>query len=165
MKNKHQRFGPLMYIEQRSERISRPAMQHTYSSLYKKPSQEVTPSDSKQKGSSQRKRKRSVRRQIHAEPTTMGEEKVEVEEGETEIKAGGTDTPFAELSIEEKVIYCTSTSNYIPNIQCMIQTKERTVVGTIANFEDGIVHIRPQRSRAFVEIPIEDLISIRMTGF
>src|SRR5699024_2936630 len=165
MKNEHQEFEPLMYIEQRNERVSRPFMQQTYSSLEKESSQEEIRSEDKQKRTSKKKRKRSVHRHMHVEPIPELDDSVEIEETESDIKEAEEEQSFAELSIEEKVKYCTSTSSYIPKILCMIKTKEQAIVGTIANYEEGIVRIRTQKSRMNVETPIEDILSIRMTGF
>lgn len=164
MKNEHQKYEPLMYIDQRNDRVAdEPFMQKTYSSLQRETSQEVGPNESKNSNLPQRKRRHSVQRHMYTESIPTGEELGE----EVDVKSNvvGEEQAFAELSLEEKVKYCTSTSTHIPKILCLIKTKERTIVGTIANFTKGIVHIRPQRSRTCVEVPIEDMISVRMTGF
>lgn len=177
MDKRHQALEPLMFIDQPTETTPQSTMQQTYSSLHEKaPPHNQRESVDQTRDTKKRYPRRYNRNITYMQDIVEGEESTiedvrsdqanEVEAKKTEETSEKEDEQtFTDLSLEEKVIYCTSTSSYIPNITCVMKTEKQTVVGIIGKYEEGIVHILPQRSRVFTEIPLEEIISIRMAGF
>lgn len=158
MGKKDRAFQPLMFIDQPVETNPHSTMQQRYSTLHDQKQTHV------QNSAETARKPKSRRRTINKTYKTdeyMDEEETSNDEGIDKIE----DQPFAELTLEEKILYCISRPSYLPKIMCMIKTENETIVGIIGKYEDGTVHIRPQKTRKIIEIPVGEIISIRMVGF
>lgn len=166
MNERNQALEPLMFIEQPTERIPQSSMQQTYSSLHDQlPTYDQQTNVEKTSNTKNKKRRGFNRNYMNTLDIVEEIQSVEEPVNTEELNEKEEEQTFSDLTLEEKVIYCTSTSSYIPKIMCVIKTEKQTVVGIIGKYEEGIVHIKPQKSRVFTEIPLEEIISIRMIGF
>lgn len=157
-------FKPLMFIDQPTETNPPSSMQQTYSSAHNHTNTHVQKDIKSEKNKPIKKRRRRPNRFYMIDEyndVEDAQEDVNIKEESDKIE----DKTFAELTIEEKVFYCTTRPSYLPRIMCMIKTEKETVVGIIGKYEEGIVHIRPQRSRKIIELPVEAIKNIRMVGF
>ncbi|KPH74394.1 MULTISPECIES: CotO family spore coat protein [Bacillaceae] len=70
---------------------------------------------------------------------------------------------FKDMSIRERVEYFANTSEYAPKMRCEIKTRQRTVRGIIVSFENEEVLF--QSGKRMLQIPFDDIRSIRLLGF
>lgn len=159
MRKKNTALEPLMYIEQPTEHIPHSTMQQTYSSLY----DHIPTASEKSLIPSAKDQFKSK----DSDPSEGSEQKDSKKAQGSEKKKNHSKEKqhFADLTIEEKIHYCTSTSSYIPKIMCVIKTDTKATIGIIEKYEEGIIYIKPRKSHVRLEIPLEEIINIRMVGF
>ena len=72
---------------------------------------------------------------------------------------------FDEMTLEEKIDYLRSPSEYLPKMSCKIEVKDRTYRGKILTREDRqIVLVEHSTNRRHL-IELDDIIEINLIGF
>ncbi len=175
MNRRDQALEPLMFIEQQTDKVPESTMQQTYSSMHEQSSTRKQQDTDVHNTTDWKSQRRFIRNIVHehdigeeVHPATEDEEEegpLEKDVEEDEMDEQMKNQTFSDLTIEQKVLYCTSTSSYVPKIICIVKTEKQTIVGAIDKYEDGTVQIKPQRSRVYTKVPIEEIKSIRLAGF
>ncbi|AIF45223.1 CotO family spore coat protein [Virgibacillus sp. SK37] len=88
---------------------------------------------------------------------------------ETEIKETDQSvrekTKFKDMTIEEKINYLVNSPVHAPDLRCEVRTEKRNYRGVIKDSKDDIVLMRVGKRNSDTEIPITDILAIRMIGF
>lgn len=169
MRERETAHRPLMFIHQPEEHLPKTMMQYAYSSLRDQVTHTHTHTEHEEEHldpsptTQQTKDKLENVSAATDEQTKTDSIKEEVVHDTKEKKQ--KEKKFADLTIEEKVQYCISTSPHIPHIMCSIKTETTTTVGVIRSFEEGIIHVTSKNNRTPKKIRVEEITHIRMVGF
>lgn len=74
-------------------------------------------------------------------------------------------TKFKDMSIEEKIQYLVNSPVHAPDLRCEVKTEKRNYRGVIKDSKDEVVIMRVGKRTNDTEIPINDILAIRMIGF
>lgn len=154
MGNKRLAKTPLLYIQQPTISTPIAPMQHNY--YTPKHNHEVS-----NHKSTKNKRTIPLKRNRSANPQDTYEEALEEEPSEED--AG--ESKFKDMTIKQKVYYFINRSEHAPSIRCQVKTNEKKFHGVITGFENDHVFIRVGRRSSSSEIPLSDIIDIRIIGF
>ncbi|MEC5423585.1 CotO family spore coat protein [Virgibacillus sp. C22-A2] len=72
---------------------------------------------------------------------------------------------FKDMTLEEKITYFVSTSDYAPKMKCIVKTDKKTYRGIITGTKDNDVTMRVGNRSSNMLIPIADIIEIKLLGF
>ncbi len=153
MREREKAHRPLMFIHQPTEHLPQTMMQYVYSSL-----RDETPYPKIES------EEQSSATKVQTKDDTENDS-TQIDQSDKRVEKQWKEKRFADLTIQEKIDYCISTSPHIPNIICAIKTKTTTTVGMIRSSEGGIVHVTSKNNRVTKQILIEEIINIRMIGF
>lgn len=71
---------------------------------------------------------------------------------------------FKDMENEEKIYFLLSRPHYIPNIKCIVKTKESSYVGVITSYTNGVLEMMASNHIGNFSLSIEDIVYIRMAG-
>ena len=140
---------PLLYIQQPNIGVPKAQMQHDY----------YTPKQRQENETAEVVPKRKVYSRPIKEYQVIGEEEVSEPEDEIESKQ------FADMTLEEKVMYFIQRSNKTPAIKCEIKTENKKYRGFVVDFKDNVVFMKIENRANIREILFPEITSIRMLGF
>ncbi|MYL59407.1 hypothetical protein GLW20_18005 [Virgibacillus halodenitrificans] len=99
---------------------------------------------------------------IYEDEEISGKTQTEVSETDQPVKEK---TKFKDMSIEEKIHYLVNSPVHAPDLRCEVKTEKRNYRGVIKDSKDEVVIMRVGKRTNDTEIPINDILAIRMIGF
>ncbi|MBD1221813.1 hypothetical protein IC602_04270 [Virgibacillus halodenitrificans] len=175
---------PILYIHQPQVERPQAPMQHQY--ISPKKAKEPTSVDelaetSKNSSNSVRKKRnffkeesKQDRNEVAKEEAVQSKEiqkdeaiseKEQTERRETDQPPVKEKTKFKDMSIEEKIQYLVNSPVHAPDLRCEVKTEKRNYRGVIKDSKDEVVIMRVGKRTNDTEIPINDILAIRMIGF
>lgn len=171
---------PLLYIHQPKVRTPKAPMQDHYRTPKKQKESEIPPEKKPQQT------QRTIKRKSHGKsgeypfkneqpfPSKADEwddtytkkpaDNLSSQELEEESQSADR-IKFKDMTIEEKVNYFINQPRHVPKLKCEVETNERKYRGIITDFQEDQVFIRVGRRTSNTEIPLNEIINIRMLGF
>jgi hypothetical protein len=73
--------------------------------------------------------------------------------------------PLKEMTVEERIQFILNKPHYIPKILCNVKTNSANFYGSIIKYDMGIVTLQQQSSLTPLNIHIEEIKSIKMSGY
>ncbi len=132
--------GPLLYIGQPKFQSVQPVMQEIAKAGDAQPAPEKIPEEQPEG-------------KLEEKPAAKKQKETEIETGRLK--------PFRDMNLEEKVVYLAERRIPVP---CRFEWKNGSVRGIIKKYDKQSVWVADEESKETVQIPVADIVYIRIAG-